>query len=83
MPMSDQPVALPLEYAAQIVYELEAMRGECIAFAKRVMDHNPLDEANLDESARLDEALARAHRVLAREVDAIIAGRAKRKPTSR
>jgi hypothetical protein len=79
----DQPVALPLDYAAQIVFELHSMRGECIEFARRLIEQSPLDEANLDECARLDEALARAHHVLAREVDAISAGQAKPKSTSK
>ena len=64
MDKPEQPNTLPLEYAAQIAFELNSMRRECSEFAMRLLSRRPLDEANLEECARLDEALARAHMVL-------------------
>jgi hypothetical protein len=60
----EPPNTLPLEYAAQIAYELNSMRRECSEFAMHLLSRRPLDETNLEECARLDEALARAHQVL-------------------
>ena len=58
------PNTLPLEYAAQIAYELNSMRRECSEFAMRLLSRRPIDETYLEDCARLDEALARAHGVL-------------------
>jgi hypothetical protein len=82
MSKPEQPNTLPLEYAAQIAFELNSMRRECSEFAMRLLSQRPLDEANLEECARLDEALGRAHSVLHSAVDGIknrqIKGRRKK-----
>ena len=72
-------MALPLEYAAQIVFELHSMRRECSEFASRLMSQRPLNERGLEECARLDDALARAHCVLQNAVDVIRVGQTKRR----
>lgn len=64
MKKPEQPNTLPLEYAAQIAYELNSMRRECSEFAMHLLSRRPLDETNLEDCALLDEALARAHGVL-------------------
>lgn len=68
---------LPLEYAAQIVFELHSMRRECSEFASRLMSQRPLNDQGLEECARLDDALARAHGVLQHALDAIRTSRNK------
>ena len=73
----EQPDPLPLEYAAQIAYELNSMRRECSEFAMRLLSQRPLDETHLEECARLDEALARAHVVLHSALDDIKNRRSK------
>jgi hypothetical protein len=83
MSMPDQPFALPLEYAAQIIFELNSMRGECSSLAKRLLSERPVNEEHLEECVRLDEALARAHAILQGTVDAIKAQQVKRRRTSR
>jgi hypothetical protein len=60
----EQPMMLPLEYAAQIVFELECMRRECSEFANRLLSQRPLNECGLEQCAKLDDALARAHGIL-------------------
>ena len=81
MKLPERPTGLPLKYAAQIAFELHAMRGECSVFATHLLREKPLDEVELDECVRLDEALARAHRVLQHTVEAIKTGRRRRKRT--
>ena len=75
----EQPMMLPLEYAAQIVFELHSMRRECSEFASRLMRQRPLNERGLEECARLDDALANAHGVLQHAVDAIKAVQTNRR----
>ena len=66
-----QPDTLPLEYAAQIAFELNSMRRECSEFAMRLLTQRPVDTTNLEECARLDEALGRAHTALRSALDTI------------
>jgi hypothetical protein len=73
----EQPNTLPLEYAAQIAYELNSMRRECSEFAMRLLSRRPLDETNLEDCARLDEALSRAHGVLHSALEGMRSGRSK------
>jgi hypothetical protein len=74
-----ESVDLPLEYASAIAWELHLMRGECSTAARQICRQAPLDEQALEETARLDESLARAHRVLHTALTAIRRARAKRK----
>lgn len=62
---SSEPTAtLPLAYAAEILFELCQLRHECSDAAEGLVSAEHLDEAALDECARLDEAVAQAHRIL-------------------
>ncbi len=67
MKLPEQPVALPLDYATELAMEIHLMRGEC-SDAARALVHDahdePLDETGLQECAILDEALAKAQRLL-------------------
>ena len=56
--------ALPIGRTARIAYELDAMRADCCKSAQAVTQKTPLDEAELEECARLDDALAKAQRLL-------------------
>ncbi len=64
MKLPEEPVTLPLDYASELAMEIHLMRGECSDAARELMDENPRDEVGLEECAILDEALARAQRVL-------------------
>ena len=76
----DGPETLPLEYAAQIVFELNSMRRECRELAGRLMSRTPVSEQGLEECARLDEALARAHGLLREAVDGIKSNKFRQDP---
>jgi len=78
----ERPITLPLEYAAQIVFELHSMRRECSEFASRLMRQRPLNERGLEDCARLDDALAHAHCVLQNAVDCIKACQTKRRSSN-
>ncbi|HTL18179.1 MAG TPA: hypothetical protein VL793_13155 [Patescibacteria group bacterium] len=75
----DQPVSLPLEYAAQIVFELNSMRRECSELAGTLMRRSPLNERGLEECARLDDALSHAQGVLREALHGIRASQSKRR----
>lgn len=59
-----QPGALPLDCASEIIVELQLLRSECCLTADQLTRRTPLDEPGLEECARLDDALAQAHRLL-------------------
>jgi hypothetical protein len=80
MQKPDQPVTLPLEYAAQIAFELDSMRRECGELASSLMARTPLNEHGLDECARLDDALAQAHWILRKAVTGIKSGQSPQTP---
>ncbi len=69
---------VPLDYAAELAFEIHLMRAECSDAARQMLEQIPPDEAALDECARLEEALAKAHRVLQGAVAAIRAARSER-----
>jgi hypothetical protein len=71
MSKPDNSITLPLEYAAQLVFELHSMRRECSEFASHLLTQQNVDENDLEECARLDDALARASRVLRDGLDRI------------
>ncbi len=71
-------VALPLDYATELAFELHLMRAECSDAAQQVVEQSPLDEVALEECARLEEALAKAQRLLQAAVARIVASRGKR-----
>jgi hypothetical protein len=73
----ERPDTLPLDYAAQIAFELDAMRRECSEIAMVLLSQRTIDEANLEECARLDEALARANGILRSALKGIQTSRVK------
>ena len=79
MNQPERPVTLPLEYAAQIAFELDSMRRECSELANTLMSRSPLNERGLEECAKLDDALFRAHGVLRHAVNGIKASQANRR----
>jgi len=81
MSKPEQPMMLPLEYVAQIVFELHSMRRECSEFAGHLMSQRPPNERGVEECARLDDALSRAHCVLQHALDSIKACHPKGDPS--
>lgn len=55
------------------------MRAECSKAARAIMKNHPLREADLEECASLDDALAQAHRVLKTAVRNVMLDRLSRR----
>ena len=75
-------VALPIGRAARLSTQIEALRFECCQAAERISNQPVLDEMSeleLEECARLDDALAASHRILKSTLSQIIYSRLKRR----
>lgn len=83
MKPSQKPGALPLDYAAEIAFEIHLLRAECSQAARDLISQRTLDEHALEDCARLDDALARAHALVQNAIARIKGMRAKRRPRSR
>lgn len=70
---------LPIGRTAQIAFQIEALRAECCAAAKILMEEAPLNEAELDECARLDDALSKAQATLKSTVANVMITRLRRR----
>jgi hypothetical protein len=71
MSQAEGPDTLPLKYAAQIAFELNSMRRAGSELAMLILSQKPREDADLEECAWLDEALARAHTVLNSAIEGI------------
>jgi len=76
---SKSKAALPIGRAARIACQIQAMRIQCCKAAQEIADRAPLNEAELEECARLDDSLADAQRLLKFTVKSIILSRLRRK----
>ena len=65
------PLILPLDYVSELGIELHLMRGECVELARELVTRRPLDERRLQDCAELEEAVAKAQRVLQGAVERI------------
>lgn len=80
---SKRHAALPIGRTARIAYEIDAMRATCCRAAQLLTQRKPLDEAELEECAMLDEGLARAHRLLKATVREVMLSRLSRRSRAR
>lgn len=62
-----------------LAFQMNSLRDECCAAAEKILCQKPLNEAELDECARLDDALADAQRLLKSAVARIAFSRLKRR----
>jgi hypothetical protein len=69
---------LPIGTTARIAFEIDSTRAGCGKVAEMLLRDDPVDEAQLEECIRLDDALARAHRLLKATVRGIMMSRLKR-----
>lgn len=79
MRVNKSKVILPIGRAAQVAFQLEALRAECCAAGHLLANESPLNEAELEECARLDDALAEAQKLLKSTVAALMISRLKRR----
>jgi len=75
---TQQHVKLPIGRTARIVFELDAMRAECSKAAQEVLNQPDVDGSEFEECAKLDDALAKAHRLLKANLRRIMLSRITR-----
>jgi hypothetical protein len=75
---TQQHVKLPIGRTARIVFELDAMRAECSKAAQELLNQADVDGSEFEECAKLDEALAQAHRLLKGNLRRIMLSRISR-----
>jgi hypothetical protein len=69
---------LPIGRTAKLAYGLDSLRAGCSRAAAVLVSRDTVDEAELEECARLDDALAQAQRVLKAAVRNIMLSRLNR-----
>ena len=79
MKANKNKVRLPIGGAAKLAFQIDALRMECCEAAELLVKQKQLGEAELDECARLDDALADAHRLLKSTLTSITFSRLKRR----
>jgi hypothetical protein len=70
---------LPIGRTARLACQLDTMREECCKAAAILAAQTPLNESELEECARLDDALAQAQFLLKSTVARVIYSRLKRR----
>ena len=70
---------LPIGGTARAACQLEALRAECCTAAQVLTEMEDVNEAELEECAQLDDALASAQRLLKSTVARIILSRLRRR----
>ena len=79
MRSTKRQATLPIGRTARIAYEIDTLRAACSKAARGILAKKALDEAELEECARLDDALAQAQRLLKRTVREIMLARLNRR----
>ncbi len=74
----EKPTARLLDYAVDLLFETYLLRGDCSAAARSMLNQSKVDEAAVEDCARLDDTLARNYRALQRTVRGIQRARARR-----
>jgi len=72
-------ISLPLGRAGLLAFQINLLRDECCEAAEKLMQQKQLNEDELDECARLDDALAGAQQLLKSTVARIAYSRLKRR----
>jgi hypothetical protein len=70
---------LPIGRTARLAFEIDSLRKRCSQAAQFLVDQDVLDEAQLEDCAHLDDALAKAHRLLRQTVRSIMVERLNRR----
>ncbi len=72
---SKRHASLPIGRTARVAFEMDVMRTECCRTAQAIMNDKRPNEDELEDCARLDDALAEAQRILKRTVRSIMLAR--------
>jgi hypothetical protein len=79
MKIKKAKISLPLGRAGLLAAQINSLRDQCCEAAEKLVQQDPLNEAELDECARLDDGLAAAQRVLKSTVASIACSRLLRR----
>ena len=79
MKKKKQKVSLPIGRTALLAFQMNSLRDECCEAAEKMLQQKPVNEAELEECARLDDALAAAQQVLKAAVGRIAFSRLMRR----
>jgi len=74
---------LPIGRTAKLAYEIDTLRASCSKAANALVNKDTLDEAELEECAQLDDALAKAQRILKLSVRNVMLARLARNSRAR
>lgn len=74
---------LPIGRTARIAYEIDTLRAACSKAAIGLSKQTSMDEAELEECAQLDDALAAAQRILKLSVRNVMLSRLARNSRTR
>jgi len=77
--LSKRGAVLPIGRTARIACQIEALHDDYCKAAQYISDRRTLDESELEECARLDDALAEAQRLLKSAVGRLILSRLQRR----
>jgi hypothetical protein len=83
MKKKKQKVSLPIGRTALLAFQMNSLRDECCEAADKMLRQKPVNEAELEECARLDDALAEAQQILKAAVARIAFSRLKRRSQTR
>jgi hypothetical protein len=75
--------ALPIGRTARIAYELDTLRAACSKSAGSLINRTAPNEAELEECAQLDDAIAHAQRILKAAVRDVMLSRLSRNSRAR
>ena len=76
---SKRQATLPIGRTAKMAFEIDSLRGACSSAAEILATRKHLDEVELEECARLDDALADAQRLLKATIRNILLSRIDRR----
>ncbi len=74
----ERPTAILLEQAVDLLFEMYLLRGDCSAAAQSLLKQRKVDEALVEDCARLDDTLSRSYKALQRTIRGIQRARARR-----
>ncbi len=76
--MPETPTTILLDQAVDLMFEIYLMRGDCCLAAQALLSEQPVDQAAVEDCARLDDTLAKTYRSLQATVRAIQRRRSRR-----
>jgi hypothetical protein len=72
-------ISLPLGRGGLLALQINSLRDECCVAADKLMQQKTINEAELEEAALLDDALAETQRILKTAIARIVWSRLKRR----